>query len=74
MKIGTGAGAAGMTTNAELAARLLRNAAKFFRDIGANTPQITEQMEQNARTYETVAQWTDDDPLGEAPISVDEDD
>lgn len=59
-----------MTTNAEVAATLLRNAAKFFRDIGSNTPQITDQMEQNARTYEIVAQWMEDDPTGEAPVNL----
>jgi len=63
-----------MTTNAEVAATLLRNAAKFFRDIGANTPQITDQMEQNARTYEIVAQWMDEDPTGDAPIDMNPDD
>lgn len=63
-----------MTTNAEVAATLLRNAAKFFRDIGANTPQITDQMEQNARTYEIVAQWMDEDPTGDAPIDMSPDD
>lgn len=58
-----------MATNAELAAKLLRNAGEFFRNIGANTPQIQEQMEQNARTYDIVANWLEEDPAGEAPIS-----
>ena len=62
-----------MATNAELAAKLLRNAGEFFRNIGANTPQIQEQMEQNARTYDIVANWLEDDPTGEAPISDDPD-
>jgi len=60
-----------MATNAELAAKLLRNAGEFFRNIGANTPQIQEQMEQNARTYEVVANWVEEDPAGEAPIAPD---
>ncbi len=59
-----------MATNAELAGKLLRNAAEFFRNIGSNTPQIQEQMEQNARTYEIVAGWIESDPSGEAPISI----
>lgn len=59
-----------MTTNSDVAATLLRNAAKFFRDIGSNTPQIAEQMEQNARTYEIVAQWMEDDPTGESPVDL----
>lgn len=58
-----------MATNAELAAKLLRNAGEFFRNIGSNTPQIQEQMEQNARTYDIVANWLEEDPAGEAPIS-----
>jgi hypothetical protein len=59
-----------MATNAELAAKLLRNAGEFFRNIGASTPQIRDQMEQNARTYDIVADWLEDDPTGEAPISA----
>ncbi len=62
-----------MATNAELAAKLLRNAGDFFRNIGANTPGIKDQMEQNARTYDIVANWLEEDPTGEAPISADED-
>jgi hypothetical protein len=58
-----------MATNAELAAKLLRNAGEFFRNIGSNTPQIQEQMEQNARTYDIVADWLEEDPTGEAPIA-----
>lgn len=60
-----------MATNAELAAKLLRNAGEFFRNIGESTPQIRDQMEQNARTYDIVADWLEDDPTGEAPISGD---
>lgn len=62
-----------MATNAELAAKLLRNAGEFFRNTGANTPQIQEQMEQNARTYDIVANWLEEDPSGEAPISMEPD-
>jgi hypothetical protein len=42
-------------------------------EAGANTPQIQEQMEQNARTYDIVANWLEEDPSGEAPISMDPD-
>ncbi|MDH5412178.1 MAG: hypothetical protein OEY16_12380 [Alphaproteobacteria bacterium] len=62
-----------MATNAELAAKLLRNAGDFFRNIGESSPQIKSQMEQNARTYDLVADWLEDDPTGEAPISADPD-
>lgn len=62
-----------MATNAELAAKLLRNAGEFFRNIGVNTPQIQEKMEQNARTYDVVAGWLEEDPTGEAPMSEEPD-
>jgi len=62
-----------MATNAVLAGKLLRNAAKFFRDIGGGTPQIADQMEQNARTYEIVADWVETDPTAESPVAGDGD-
>ncbi|MCG8690345.1 MAG: hypothetical protein MI806_03960 [Minwuiales bacterium] len=65
-----------MATNAQLAARLLRNAADFFRTIGADNPQLNEDMETNAQTYELVADWVESDPSGQNPLSdaKDEDD
>ena len=38
-----------MKTNAQLAAKLLRNAAEFFRSVGEQNPAMTDDMEQNAR-------------------------
>lgn len=58
-----------MATNAQLAARLLRNAADFFRTIGADNPQLNSDMETNAQTYELVADWVESDPGGENPLS-----
>lgn len=55
-----------MTTNAELAASLLRNAASFFRGVGSQNPAIREQMDANAKTYETVATHLEKDPRGDA--------
>ena len=53
--------------HARVAANLLRNAAKFFRDVAGQNPQIREQMENNARTYDTVANLVETDPGGELP-------
>ncbi len=65
-----------MPTNAKLAARLLRNAAEFFRSVAEQNPAVTEDMETNAQTYELVADWVETDPGGETPLSdvADEDD
>jgi len=37
-----------MPTNSELGAKLLVDAASFFRDVGSQNPGVQEQMEQNA--------------------------
>ena len=56
-----------MANHAQVAAKLLRNAAQFFRDVGGQNQQIQEQMENNARTYDTVANLVETDPGGEMP-------
>lgn len=56
-----------MANHAQVAAQLLRNAAKFFRDVGSQNQPIQEQMEKNARTYDTVANLVETDPGGEMP-------
>lgn len=56
-----------MASNAQVAAQLLRNAARFFRDVGGQNPPIQQQMETNAQTYEVVATLVEDDPVGELP-------
>ena len=61
-----------MASHAEVAANLLRNAAIFFRDIGGQNPELKEQMEVNARTYDAVADMVQSDPRGEMPLSSDE--
>jgi len=60
-----------MATHAELAINLLRNAAVFFRDIGAQNPDLKEQMDVNARTYDAVAEMMEKDPNGEMPLPTD---
>jgi len=56
-----------MPTNSELGAKLLVDAASFFRDVGSQNPGVKEQMEQNAEVYEQVAQPVATDPNGEVP-------
>ena len=60
-----------MAKHAELAVNLLRNAAVFFRDIGAQNPDLKEQMDVNARTYDAVAEMLEKDPNGEMPLPTD---
>lgn len=60
-----------MAKHSDIAINLLRNAATFFRDLGAQNPGIAEQMESNARTYDTVADLMEKDPSGEMPLQMD---
>ena len=57
-----------MATHAEIAANLLRNAAVFFRDLGAQNPDLKEQMDVNARTDDAVAEMVESDPSGKMPM------
>lgn len=62
-----------MATNAEIAAKLLRDAATFFRHVGAQNEPIREQMDGNARAYEAVAELVETDPtasfdVGDKPV------
>lgn len=54
-----------MPTHAELAGRLLRDAASFFRTIGEQNAPIAEQMQENATVFEQVAELVENDPTGE---------
>jgi hypothetical protein len=58
-----------MPTNAELAARLLRDAAQFFRTIGQQNSPLKVQMDENATIFDQVADLVEADPTGaiEAP-------
>ena len=56
-----------MPTHAELAGRLLKDAAKFFRTIGEQNEALKPQMEQNADVFEQVAELVENDPNGEIP-------
>lgn len=54
-----------MATYAQLAAKLLRDAAAFFRTVAAQNEPLREQMEDNAAVYEQVADLVENDPSGE---------
>jgi hypothetical protein len=60
-----------MAKHSDIAANLLRNAATFFRDLGAQNPDLTEQMNVNARTYDAVAELMETDPFGEMALQSD---
>lgn len=53
-----------MATYAELAAKLLRDAATFFRNVGAQNDPLKEQMNDNASVYEQVADLLEQNPNG----------
>lgn len=53
-----------MATYAQLAAKLLRDAATFFRNVGLQNEPLKEQMDDNASVYEQVADLVERDPNG----------
>lgn len=57
-----------MPSHAQLAAKLLRDAATFFRNVGAQNPAIADDMNENSAVYEQVADLVEADPLGDLPI------
>lgn len=52
-----------MATYAQVAARLLKDAATFFRNVGDQNPTLKEQMHDNATVYEQVAELLEKNPL-----------
>ena len=52
------------TSNVELAIKLLRDAADFFRNIGEQNPSLKIEMFDNADVYDQVADLLEDDPIG----------
>ena len=57
-----------MATYAQLAAKLLRDAATFFRNVGAQNEPLKEQMNDNADVYDRVADLLEKNPLGELDL------
>ncbi|HSK41488.1 MAG TPA: hypothetical protein VK943_17110 [Arenibaculum sp.] len=58
-----------MATNAEIAAKLLRDAATFFRHVGEQNDPIREQMDSNAKAYEVVAELVESDPAADFDLT-----
>jgi len=54
-----------MPSHAALAAKLLRDAAVFFRTIGQQNPPLKIQMDENADVFEQVATLVEQDPNGQ---------
>lgn len=54
-----------MPSHAELAAKLLRDAAAFFQTIAEQNPPLKEQMDENADVFQQVADLVEKDPNGE---------
>ncbi len=61
-----------MPTNAEIAAQLLRQAGSFFRTIGEQNADLNEQMQENARIYDLVADRVEAQPQGDASAPVEQ--
>ena len=57
-----------MATYVNLGAKLLRDAATFFRNVGEQNEPLKEQMDDNASVYEQVADLLEKDPMGELDL------
>ncbi len=53
-----------MPSHAQLAAKLLRDAAVFFKTIGDQNPPLKIQMDENATVFAQVADLVEQDPTG----------
>jgi hypothetical protein len=53
-----------MPSHAELAAKLLRDAAAFFKTISEQNPPLKEQMDENADVFQQVADLVEQNPTG----------
>lgn len=53
-----------MPSHAQLAAKLLRDAATFFRNIAEQNEPLKEQMTENASVFDQVADLVEHDPNG----------
>lgn len=57
-----------MATHAQLAAKLLRDAASFFRAIANQNPPLKAQLDENASVFESVADLVERDPVGKIEV------
>jgi hypothetical protein len=62
-----------MATYAQLGAKLLRDAATFFRNVGAQNEALKEQLNDNASVYNQVADMLEKNPLGVIGMDRDKD-
>jgi hypothetical protein len=53
-----------MPSHAQLAAKLLRDAATFFETIAEQNPPLKEQMAENASVFRQVGDLVEHDPTG----------
>jgi len=53
-----------MPSHAQLAAKLLRDAATFFKTISEQNPPLKEQMDENADVFLQVADLVEQNPTG----------
>ena len=58
-----------MTTHAELAATLLREAASMFRTVGASNAEMRPKGDQLALAYEHAAELVELDPMGSIELA-----
>lgn len=56
-----------LPSHAQMAAKLLRDAALLMRALGEQNQPLHEQMEANARVYDQVADLVEKDPTGTLP-------
>ncbi len=54
-----------MPTHAELSAKLLSDAAAFFRTLASQNENLTDQMTENATVFEQMSQLIANDPQGD---------
>lgn len=57
-----------MATHAQLAARLLRDAAEFFMHLAKDNPDLADAMSENADIFHQVAGLVETDPMGEMVV------
>ncbi len=53
-----------MASHAQIAARLLRDAATFFRNVALQNELLREQLNDNAAVYDQVADLVESNPAG----------
>lgn len=55
-------------THAQLAGRLLRDAASFFKHLADENPTLYDAMQDNAEIYEQAAELIEQSPNGEIEL------